>query len=448
MAASSSDSNDSKSASQIIGRWDSLAISIGIVIGVGIFRVPSEVAQQLHSGTWIIIAWIIGGLFSFLGALCYAELASIFPKSGGDYIYLRESYGKVVAFLFAWSELLITRTGSVAAIAILFGEYGCALFSLDPFYKEPMAFTVIAILTLCNLAGLKQTTRLQNFFTGLKLTALMLMIACGFFAFRPSATQFEFINPLSLNPKDLMYLGVALVPILWTYGGWRDNVFLAGETKEAKSSLPFALLATCIVVTLVYCSMNLLYLWFLNPGQMAKSELIASDVLSIIFGPIGAKIFQALIVLFGLGVVNALLLTGSRIAHAMADDNPLFGMLCKTNAAGTPVRALVFNGIWSCVLVRATGQFDKLLYFTGLAVWVFFAMVAIGIIVLRKKGLRETDTFVVPLYPWVPIIVAIVSGLLAASTFIHDTNESIVGTAIVLSGIPIYYLQKFLKKTV
>jgi len=426
---------------KILGRWDSVAISIGIVLGVGIFRVPSEVANHLSSGVWILFAWVMGGIFSMLGALCYAELVSLHPHSGGDYVYLKEAYGKVVGFLFAWSELLITRTGSVAAIALMFGEYCCSLFGMDRGLIRPAALAVIAILTATNLLGLKQSSRLQNVLTVIKVVALVLIIVACATSARPPVTVFQLSELGHPDLKTLTAVCLALVPIMWTYGGWRDNVFLAGETKDAEKSVPFALLMTCLIITLIYGAMNFMYLTFIPVDVMKTTPLIAAALLKIIFGDIGAKLFEGLIIVYALGVINGLLLTGSFLAKAMSHDNPLFRYLHKTDErTGTPLRAIVFNGIWSCVLVL-TGTFEMLLFFTGLWVWIFFAMVAISIIIFRRRGYSATNRFQMIGYPLIPIIVASVSLLLAWSTVNYIPVESAWGTLLVLSGLPFFYFQ-------
>lgn len=435
----------SDKSNPILGRWDSVAISIGIVLGVGIFRVPSEVAHHLSSGIWILAAWVLGGVFSLLGALCYAELVSLFPKSGGDYIYLREAYGKAIGFLFAWSELLITRTGSVAAIALMFSEYLCALFSWqgDVGFRSFIAVAVVAILTIANLFGLKHSSRIQNLLTIVKVLALVLIVVAGIAAARPPATTF---SPQDLFTSDIRMLSavcLALVPIMWSYGGWRDNVFLAGETQDADRNVPFALLTTCAIITLIYCAMNFMYLWFIPVDVMAKSELIAVTLLQIVFGDAGAKLFEGLLVIYALGVINGLLLTGSFLARAMSEDNPIFRYLEKTDErTKTPLRALVFNGIWSGVLIIVARRFEDLLYITGLWVWIFFAMVSIAIIVFRVRKTSAQYRFNMPGYPLIPVLVAIVSILLAWSTVTYKPMLSLWGTLLMLAGLPIFFGQK------
>jgi len=440
---------------RVLGRWDSVAISIGIVIGAGIFRVPSEVVPHIASPVWILIAWILGGIYSFIGSLCYAELATRFPDTGGDYVFLRECYGKLTAFLFAWSELLITRTGSVAAIALMFGEFATKFLPYQTGEWEVKAFAVSVIMALsaCNLLGLKTGSRLQNALTTLKILAISFVIIVGLFAMKQPANNLDFAHFMSketLSSFSLFNLGVALVPIMWAYGGWRDNLFLAGETKEPASSLPFALFLSCIAVTIIYVLMNFLYLWFLPVEQIRHAKLVGTDLLSIICGQAGdasAKLLGIFIMVYALGTVNALLLTGSRIATAMSLDNPLFASLGKLDEKRqTPVRGILFNGLWSCLLVFAL-SFEKLLYFTGFSVWIFFAMVAASIIKLRhesklKSSVREADKFYTPLFPLIPVVVAVVALFLALSTFMDYKIESLCGMGIIFCGVPLFFMQK------
>lgn len=437
--------------SRVLGRWDSVAISIGIVIGAGIFRVPSEVVGHLGSCAWILVAWILGGIYSFAGSLCYAELATRFPHTGGDYIFLRECYGKLAGFLFAWSELLITRTGSVAAIAIMFGEFAVKFlpYAAGNFETKAIAISVIVLLSVTNLFGLVVGSRMQNALTILKILAIVLVILIGLVALKQPAHNLDFghfLTPSVLNSFSLIDLGVAMVPIMWTYGGWRDNLFLAGETKEPLSSLPFALFLSCAVVTVIYVCMNFLYLWFLPLEQIKHSNLVGIDLLSCVCGQSGetsAKIFGIIIMIYLLGTMNALILTGSRIATAMAADNPLFASLGKVDErTHTHLRGILFNGIWSCLLVFAL-SFEKLLYFTGFTVWIFFAMVAGSIIKLRlSEKTRDPEKFYTPLFPLIPAVVTIVGLFLALSTFLDYKMESLGGLVIMACGVPLFFLQK------
>jgi APA family basic amino acid/polyamine antiporter len=308
-----------------------------------------------------------------------------------------------------------------------------------------MAVAIIVILTTSNLFGLRQSSRLQNVLTATKVSALVLIVVAGVMSSQAASCRFDPGDLMRGDLKTLTAMCLALVPILWTYGGWRDNVFLAGDTKDARRSVPFALLTTCIVITVIYVAMNVLYLWFIPVKSIAGAPLVAADVLKLVFSDTGAKVFEGLIVVYAVGVINGLLLTGSYLAKAMASDNPLFQYLNKTDErTGTHRRALIFNGIWSCLLVLS-GSFEMLLYFTGLWVWIFFAMVAVAVIIFRRRGVSTEERFNMPGYPVIPLIVAAVSLLLAASTVTYLPKESLWGTLIVLSGLPFFQFQKSLK---
>lgn len=434
------------SETKALGRCDSIAISIGIVIGVGIFGVPAEIAQLLPSAQLILLAWIVGGLFSLFGGFCYAELAASLPESGGDYIYLRESYGPVIAFLFAWTELMIIRTGSNATVALLFAEYACSLASLDKSWVTLLAVSVIIALTIVNSFGIKYGAKVQNIVTIAKVVALMILVSFGLTSGKGDPNNF-FGSPMPpANFDTLRHFLLALIPILWTYGGWRDNVFLAGETKNAHKSVPFALLSACTFVTVIYLLMNAFYLYLMTPEKIAHTRLIANEVLTILWGPQGAKLLEGIIVVSAIGVINAMLMTGSQIAHAMSKDNPMFRSLEKINSnTGTPLRALIFNGAWSCLLVCVGGSFEKLLYFTGFAVWFFFSLIAAAVILLRRKQPQLKRSFKVPAYPYVPAALSLISMALCINTLASDPENGLKGVALVLAGLPILWLQRKLQ---
>ncbi|HEY9785713.1 MAG TPA: amino acid permease, partial [Candidatus Obscuribacterales bacterium] len=417
-----------------LGSWDAIAISIGVVIGVGIFKVPSEVAQHLSAPQLILLAWLAGGVFSFLGSLCYAELSTALPESGGDYIYIREAFGKLVAFTYSWTELTIIRTGSIAAMALLFAEHGCSFADLDRLYMKAIAVAVTAAIAVVNCFGLKLSSVFQNYTTWTKVLALLMLVALGVMSGKGDASRLTG-GAVAVDGSVMSAFGVAMIPILWTYGGWRENVFLAGETKETHKSLPFALFATCGLVTAIYMALNVLFLYLLPPSQIAASELIAADVLRLLYGAPGAKIFEAFVMIYALGALNAMILTGSRIAQAMASDSSFFKSLAAVHErTDAPVRAVFVNALWSCVLIFS-GSFDQLLFFTGIAVWLFFALVAAAVPILRKRNPQLHRSFLVPLNPWLPLLLVLISLALALVTLLSYTKESLFGLGLVGLGI-------------
>lgn len=426
---------------KILGRWDSVAIIIAIVIGVGIFRVPAEVAKYLNSPNLIVLAWLSGGLISLLGALCYAELSSSFPKTGGNYIYLRESYGLCVGFLFGWTELLVIRTGSIAAVSFIFAEYLQSFLYMNKCLIKPIAIFIVSLLSFINIIGSRYGKRVLNVFTALKISALIVIIVLGFISKKGDISHFHVVST-ALNGGIFRLFGLALIPILWTYGGWHENTFMAGETKDARKILPFALTTGIFIVTTLYLAMNLLYIYLIPVKEMANTNLIASNALQILYGINGKKILEALVIVSSLGCLNAMIMTGSRITYAIAKDNIIFRYIGEVSAKyGTPHRAIIINAVWSIVLI-ILGTFNKLLFFTGALVWLFFALVAGGLFILRYKFPHIERPYKVWGYPLIPVIFIIICIALFINTMIYYPFQSFVGLCLAMTGIPIFIISQ------
>jgi basic amino acid/polyamine antiporter, APA family len=422
-----------------------MAISIGVVLGVGIFRVPAEVAKYLPGGPLILLAWLIGGLISLAGALCYAELGTMFPDTGGDYAFLRRAYGKPIAFLFAWTELLIMRTGAIAAISYLFADYACALLSVDKGMTKLLGIGVIVILGALNFLGLRFGKNVQNALSLTKVLVIVVLISCAL------TTGHGDMSRLTTLPHDLVPTSLfsafllALIPVLWTYGGWQENVFVAGETKDTGKNLPFALTGVVLVVSSLYIVLNAIFLYLIPPGAMKTSTLIATDVMTLLYGAgVTSKLVGTLVVLYAIGTINAMIITGSRITYAMAQDVPLFKFLAAESAdTATPIRALAVNVLGACIFVLV-GSFDRLLFFTGIVVWLFFALVAASIFVFRVRMPDMTRPFAVPLYPILPGCFVLVCVCLSLNTLLTFTEQSLFGLGLVATGIPVFYLSHYI----
>ncbi|HRZ86213.1 MAG TPA: amino acid permease [bacterium] len=426
---------------KVLGRWDSVAIVIGIVIGVGIFRVPAEVARYLQSPLAILGVWAAGGVISLLGAVCYAELAAAFPRTGGDYVFLKESYGKMTGFLFGWTQMLVICAGSIAAVAYIFAEYLQSFFGFDSALVRPFAVFVVALLTIVNLAGLHYGRRVQNFFTLSKVAALLVIIAAGLLVRQGSVANLTAAAPPAvLGPWTAF--GLALIPVLFTYGGWHENTYVGGETKDAAKSLPFALITGVVIITILYMLVNFFYLYVMPPSDMACSELIASEVLFKLFGLQGRKVLEALVIVSSLGSINAMIITGSRVTYALSSENRLFRYLGEIDpATGAPKRAVIANGTWTMLLI-IFGTFHQLVFFTGILMWLFLALVISGIFILRRKHPHMERPFRLMGYPYVPAVFVLVCLVIFLNTLLHDPYPSLTGLGLFLSGIPIYFLSE------
>lgn len=424
---------------------DSLAIIIAIVIGVGIFRVPAEVASYLPCAYFILLAWLIGGIISLLGVLTYAELSASFPQTGGSYIYLRESYGRGVAFSFAWTELMVIRSGSIAAVAFLCAEYMRSFLSLNVNSLKPIAISIILVLTYINILRLTYSKRTLAILTISKLAILIGVIILGFLSYKGTINHFKYMPPVITRGR-VQSFGLALIPILWTYGGWHENTFVAAETKNASKLLPRALTNGLLIVIFFYFVINFLYLYLISPQEIAHSPLIGADVFRMICGEYGKKAFEGCIILSSFVCIHAMIMTGSRITYAMAQDNIFFNYLGRLNLRyHTPVPALLGNAALVIALILWS-NFNKLLFFTGVAVWLFFALVGGSLIILRLKFPDKKHPYKVLWYPFVPILFIVICISLFVNTTIIYTSQSLIGLCIIASAFPIYMLSRYFKQ--
>lgn len=425
--------------------WDSMAIITAIVVGVGIFRVPAEIAELLPSPVFMLSVWFFGGLISMFGALCYAELSASFPESGGNYVYFRKSYGEGCAFLFGWSEFLVIRTGSIAAVSFIASEYLCSLLVLEAVFIKPAAILIIAVLSVVNILGLSPGKKIHNFFTACTILALVGIVVSGLFSQKGSFEHFE-VASFVLDWNTLSLLALALIPVLWTYGGWHENTFVARETRNAGRTLPRALIAGVALVTFLYMIVNVLYIYLIPTEKIADVSLIGSEVFYILHGAKGKIIFETVIVMASLGSINAMLITGSRITHAMARDNNAIAGLEKVDGRfGSPTRAIVVNAVWASLLI-VLGTFSELLFFTGILAWLFFGLAALSLFLLRKKYPEKERPYKVWGFPVIPAVFMLICGLLFFNTLVKNPVPSLFGILILLSGFPVYLLLKNARK--
>jgi len=426
--------------------WDSIAISIGIIIGVGIFRVPSEVAKHLSSPSLILFAWVLGGVIAYFGALCYAELASRFPHTGGTYVFLREAYGRLVGFLFGWTEIAILRAGSIAAVAYVFSTYLKNFIPLDAWGERIAAIATIAVLTFININGLRQGTKLQNVLSSLKGFNLLLMALVIFWFGTKTIHPLFSWNIFSDNQSQpgsnfFLMLAPALVPILWTYGGWHECAFMSGEFKDTKRELPISMVISTLIVMILYLLINVAYLQVLTPREMTQEKAIASVCFMRLFGPAGSTVVTAAVLISAFGALNSTIMTGGRIPFAVAKDYPKFGWFAHVDSKfGTPKRALLLNSIWAAVLILF-GNFETLLFFCQFAQWLFFALAGASLIWARKNSLHEG--FETPLHPLFPILFVALGAAICVSIIWNFPHASLTGIALIAIGIPIYLWLKY-----
>lgn len=428
--------------SRSIGFWDSVALVIGGIVGTGIFRTPSEVGRYLTDPGWVLFAWALGGVIAFLGSLCFGELAALFPESGGSYVYLKRVFGPWAGFLFGWAELSLISTSSIAGVAYAFGEYSMNLLPAFPGSEKTIAILAIWILTLINIAGLHYGKSLQNILSLGKGVALTSLIILGLFWGKGSGSNFESQFPAFNTGMSFASLGLALIPITWTYNGWHESTFVSSEYKETGRDLPLSILLATAVVIFFYLAINGVYLYLFPASTLSTRNLIAADVMNSIFGPTGKTLITIVILICIFGVLNTVILVRGRIPHALAQDHALFKGLGTTNPKFlTPARGLLANAVWASVLV-VWGTFGKLLFLSGASVWFFFGAASLAVFFARKRYPQKRRPFSAWGYPWTPALFTAISFWIFLNTTFYSPRESFLGFAIIGLGIPLYLISR------
>ncbi len=417
-----------------MGAVEAFAITIGIVVGAGIFRTPSLVAGAAPGGLEMLLAWVVGGALSIVGALCYAELASSYPQAGGDYNYLRRAYGPKPAFLYAWSRLTVIQTGSIVLLSYVVGDYMRQIVDIGPWSSAIYAATTVAFLTLCNWLGIRQGTRLQNALTTVEVLGLVLVVAAGLF-FVPDAVPLAFAE----EGSDGSALGLVLVFVLLTYGGWNEAVYMTAEMRDAKRWMPRILTLSLIVIAALYVLVNLAYLRVLGIDGMAGSDAVAADMMRVAFGERGAAAMSVIVVVAALTSANATMITGARSVYAVGRDFPALSFIGRWDERnGSPRMAMLVQGALSLLLVIvAAGTFDGFrvaVEYTAPVFWLFFLLVGISLFVLRRRDPSVDRPFRVPLYPALPLLFCATSAYMLYSSLAYTGAGALAGVAVLFAG--------------
>jgi APA family basic amino acid/polyamine antiporter len=433
-----------------LGTFDATMVVVGGIIGAGIFINPYLVAQRLPGGDWILGAWAFGGLVALAGAFAFAELAALFPAAGGEYAYLREAYHPVVGFLFGWASLVMIQGGGLAAVAITFAQYLLRLSGAAGADARPFAVGALVLVALVNYAGVKPGSRLLNALVVLKVGALAALIVGGLFLARGLPAAPALPAPAGRPPATLLAFGAALVPILFSYGGWQNANTLAEEIREPRRTLPRALLAGTFVVLAVYLLVNVVYLATLGRDGLAATATPAADAVQRLFGPGADRWIAAAIAVSTFGFLDLTLLGPTRIYYAMSRDGVFFPGLSRLHPRfGTPHRAILTQAAWAIVLVL-TGTYGGLVASVVFADWIFFALTVAAVILLRRRipvARREPGSYVSPGYPYLPVLFLSASALVLAGVVRSNPVRSAYGTALLAAGLPIYFVYSGRAKT-
>lgn len=415
---------------------DAIALILGIVIGAGIFRTPSLVAANVGSGWMLLGVWLLGGAISMIGALCYAELASSFPNTGGDYYFLRRAFGKQVAFLFAWARMSVIQTGSVALLAFIFGDYASEILSMGEYSAVLYAGGLVVILSAINIAGIKTGAGTQRLLTCLEILGILIVIAVGFFLVPAvSSTSYSFSTQGEAGDS----LGLALVFVLLTFGGWNEAAYISAEMGKEKKKIAGALILSIILITLIYLLVNFAFLRGLGLEGMAGSNAVAGDLLGLAFGHTGIVIISLMVATAALTSANATIFTGARSNYALGRDFSGFSFLGKWKSRFKgPVNAFLVQAAISLVLVSfgffSRSGFETMIDYTAPVFWFFLLLVGISVFVLRKKEPNVKRPFRVPLYPWLPLIFCLCSAYLLYSSLVYTGWGALAGVAVLATG--------------
>lgn len=447
--------NNSPKLDRQLGLFDSTMMVVGIVIGSGIFMTTGLMADALPSVSLILIVWLLGGLQMLAGALTYAELGAAMPKAGGQYVYLREAYGSLPAFLFGWVAFIAYLTGTNAAIAVAVAEHlgsfypsisthniviGFDYFSISG--GQIFAISLILILSFINYLGILFGKWIQNVFTILKIGSILFFALAGLFISTGNHIDFS-INPTSMSIGSILTgMGIALVAVTWTVGGWEYVTFAAGEIKNPKKNLPLALIIGTVVILVLYIMINIAYLKVLPMDSLIGELKVGEATAKSLYGPGIAGAFVVVVIISMFGSLNGNILVGPRISYAMAKDKLFFSKAADVHPKfHTPGNAIMIQGVWASVLALS-GTFEEIITLVVFVNFMMWIAASSTVFVLRKKQPELERPYKVWGYPYVPAFFIIFSSAIMINTFFESPQQSLMGIGLTLLGIPAYLYWK------
>ena len=423
---------------RVLSLTDAIMINVGGILGSGIFMVPATVALYTLSSSLFFLVWIIGGIVSLFGALSVAELGAAMPKAGGQYVFLNKAYGPLWGFLYGWTAVAVINTASIAAVAMAFSEYLGFFFVLSRFEIKVIAILSIVILTIINIIDVKSGARFQNLFTYTKISAISIVILLGLTLNGGSLNNFY---PMIIDKSFFSLvgpLGLAMVAVLWTFDGWIFVTYVAGEVKDPGRNIPLSIILCMVIVLSIYLALNYVLVYVLGFDKMIGSELVMSDAASVFLGGKGAAIITVIILISLIGANNGFVLTSARINYAMSKDGLFFKQASTIHSKfKSPANALLMQCAWSSILTL-TGTFNQLITYIIFASWIFYAMSAGAVIILRNKLPDLKRPYKTPLYPWIPITFIFFAVFLTINTILEAPRDASIGSVLILTGLPFY----------
>jgi APA family basic amino acid/polyamine antiporter len=416
---------------------DAVGVIVGIVIGSGIFMVAAEMTREVRTPALVLGCWVAGGLISFAGGITFAELGTRYPAAGGMYVYLREAFGPMVAFLYGWTLFLVVQTGSIAAVGVACAEHVAVLHPIGASRVPVVAVAIILGLSLLNALSTRASASVQNTFTLAKVLAIAALIGLSFVSGKANPAHFIPLLPATRPESYLLAIAAALVAALWAYDGWYQVGNVAGEMKDPGRDIPRALFIGLSIVCSLYVAVSGAYLLVLSPDAVAASRTVGADAARAVLGADRAWWIAALIVVSTFGCVNGMTLAGPRVYYAMARDGLFFRRLGEAHPVfRTPFEAVILQGVWSAILV-GWGNYEQLFNYVMFTAWLFYGLAGIGLF-LERRWRPDMGKYRAWGYPFTPALFVAASAYLAVSTMASRPREAGAGIAMLAAGLAIY----------
>ncbi len=415
----------------LLSARSAISIVVGLVIGVGIFKTPAIVAGLTQDAGWFVLVWLLGGVLSLAGALCYAELCTAFPHSGGEYHFLSRAYGRSLAFLYAWAKAMVINTGAIALLAFVFGDYMTSLYPLGEHSSAIWAALVVVALTASNLAGLAASSRVQMWLTALEVLGLVSVAVAGLWLGGHSGGSLAYFS----QSPSLGMLGLALVFVLLTYGGWSEAAYITSEVHGGPRQTVRVLIVSLLIILVVYLLVTYALLLGLGLHGLSNSRAAGVEVMGLAFGEWAARLLGLMVAISALTSINATMIVGARTNHALGQDWSALGRLGEWKTeSGTPSQALIFQGVISLALVGfgalQSDGFSAMVEFTAPVFWAFLFLVGLSVFVLRLRKPHQHRPFQVPLYPLTPLVFCASSAYLTHSSISYAASQDAVGVSL------------------
>jgi APA family basic amino acid/polyamine antiporter len=430
-----------------LGLFDATMIVMGGIVGAGIFANPSEVAHRVHTPFLILGVWVLGGLLAMCGAFIWAELATRLPgAAGGQYVYLREAYHPAIAFVYGWGLLLVTQTGGMAAVAVIFASYFRALTGVM-WNESAVAVVALLILTGINCFGARAGSNVQSALMLLKIATIAALVMIGFAAGGHAPAHSGPSVEAGFSFDVLKSIGAAMVPIAFAYGGWQTVTFLAAEIRDPRRDLSRGLLFGVAAVVGLYLAVNLACLRVLGPAGLDATTTPASDLIRIVLGENGARWIALAITISALGFLSQSMLTAPRVYYAMARDNLFFASVGKVfGKAEAPVIAIILQG-FATIVIACSGTYGEILNFEVTVDFIFFGMTAAALFILRRRRIgSESVAYRVPGHPFTTILFVLSCAAIVLSAIVASPRNSVFALCIMLAGLPVYYFWSSIRR--